>query len=155
MLLRFALQLLGELADMCGPFQSTLLKLREALLPSIYSCCSGPSLSGSRPLQFDMLPWFALAGRLRRQNNQLLEQQAAFSLELTKHQVWILFPMLWAGLPGIRGCVVDSKGWLVWCAGRGCQGDWAGACQHTHGLHINPSCPGVCSVFVGSVWHGP
>lgn len=88
MFLHFALQLLGELADMCGPFQSTLLKLREALLPSIYSCCSGPSLYGSRPLQFDMLPWFALAGRLRRQNNQLLEQQAAFSLELTQHQVW-------------------------------------------------------------------
>lgn len=81
------LQLLGELADMCGPFQPTLLKLREALLPSIYSCCSGPSLGTNRPLQFDMLPWFALAGRLRRQNNQLLEQQAAFSQELTQHQV--------------------------------------------------------------------
>lgn len=81
------LQLLGELADLCGPFQPTLLKLREALLPSIYSCCSGPSLAGNRPLQFDLLPWFALAGKLRRQNNQLLEQQAAFSQELSRHQV--------------------------------------------------------------------
>ena len=72
---------------MCGPFQPTLLKLREALLPAIYSSCSGPSLCGSRPLQFDMLPWFALAGRLRRQNNQLLEQQAAFSTELSQHKV--------------------------------------------------------------------
>jgi hypothetical protein len=81
------LQLLGELADLCGPFQPTLLKLRDALLPSIYSCCSGPSLAGNRPLQFDQLPWFALAGKLRRQNNQLLEQQAAFSQELGHHQV--------------------------------------------------------------------
>lgn len=81
------LQLLGELADLCGPFQPTLLKLREALLPSIYSCCSGPSLAGTRPLQFDLLPWFALAGKLRRQNNQLLEQQAAFSQEMSRHQV--------------------------------------------------------------------
>lgn len=84
------LQLLGELADMCGPFQPTLRKLQEALLPSIYSCCSGPSMAGPRPLQFDMLPWFALAGKLRRQNNQLLEQQAAFSLELAQHQVRLL-----------------------------------------------------------------
>jgi hypothetical protein len=90
-------QLLGELADMCGPFKPTLLRLREALLPSIYSCCSAPSLAGSRPLQFDMLPWFALAGRLRRQNNQLLEQQAVFSQELTQHQV-------------SNQCCVDSTG---------------------------------------------
>lgn len=72
---------------MSGPLQPTLLKLREALLPSIYSNCSGPSTCGPRPLQFEMLPWFALAGRLRRQNNQLLEQQAAFSRELAQHQV--------------------------------------------------------------------
>lgn len=81
------LQLLGELAGMCGPFESTLRKLQDALLPSIYSCCSGPSMAGPRALQFDMLPWFALAGKLRRQNNTLLEQQAAFSLELAQHQV--------------------------------------------------------------------
>lgn len=91
---------------MCGPFQPTLRKLQEALLPSIYSCCSGPSMAGARPLQFDMLPWFALAGRLRRQNNQLLEQQAAFSLQLAQHQVracWACTVAVESVSPSIEG----------------------------------------------------
>jgi hypothetical protein len=105
---RLVLQLLGELADMCGPFQPTLTKLREALLPSIYSCCSGPSLAGNRPLQFDTLPWFALAGRLRRQNNQLLEQQAAFSQELAQHQVHVAH----AGRAGLSHQQCKTACWL-------------------------------------------
>ncbi|KAF6254813.1 hypothetical protein COO60DRAFT_282105 [Scenedesmus sp. NREL 46B-D3] len=77
-------QLLGELAEFCGPFSSTLLRLRNELLPAVYS--SYAATQAGMPLSFDQMPWFMVAGQLQDQNQALLQQQEAFTAELGKHQ---------------------------------------------------------------------
>jgi hypothetical protein len=94
-------------AELCGPFRDTLLKLRDTLLPALYSSCAAPHLAaasssssssssssgggrgGVCALQLDVLPWFALAGKLRGENGALLQQQDAFACELQQHQVGV------------------------------------------------------------------
>jgi hypothetical protein len=49
------LQLLGELGELCGPFSSTLLRLRDELLPAVYS--SYAATQTGMPLSFDQMPW--------------------------------------------------------------------------------------------------
>uniref|UniRef100_A0A383W2L2 Uncharacterized protein n=1 Tax=Tetradesmus obliquus TaxID=3088 RepID=A0A383W2L2_TETOB len=77
-------QLLGELAELCGPFSSTLLRLRDELLPAVYS--SYAATQTGTILAFDQMPWFAVAGQLQEQNHALLQQQEAIKAELGRHQ---------------------------------------------------------------------
>lgn len=78
-------QLLGELSGLCGPFSKTLLKIRDLLIPAVYS--SYAAAKTLAPLQFDQLPWFAVAARLRGDNTMLMAQQECFKQELSRHQV--------------------------------------------------------------------
>ncbi|WIA22349.1 hypothetical protein OEZ85_004661 [Tetradesmus obliquus] len=77
-------QLLGELAELCGPFSSTLLRLRDELLPAVYS--SYAATQTGTILAFDQMPWFAVAGQLQEHNHALLQQQEAIKAELGRHQ---------------------------------------------------------------------
>ncbi|KAG2431074.1 hypothetical protein HXX76_009607 [Chlamydomonas incerta] len=69
-----ACQLLGEFAELCGPFSGVLTQLRDELLKGLYS----PQYASERGgLAFDQLPWFSVAERLERDKEAMLEERDA------------------------------------------------------------------------------
>ncbi|KAG2448090.1 hypothetical protein HYH02_007115 [Chlamydomonas schloesseri] len=74
-----ACQLLGEFAELCGPFSGVLTQLRDELLKGLYS----PQYASERGgLAFDQLPWFSVAERLERDKEAMLEEREAVKAQM-------------------------------------------------------------------------
>ncbi|PNW73319.1 hypothetical protein CHLRE_14g627650v5 [Chlamydomonas reinhardtii] len=69
-----ACQLLGEFAELCGPFAGVLTRLRDELLKGLYSTQYASERGG---LAFDQLPWFSVAERLERDKQAMVEERDA------------------------------------------------------------------------------
>ncbi|EFJ52972.1 hypothetical protein VOLCADRAFT_102592 [Volvox carteri f. nagariensis] len=78
-----ACQLLGEFAELCGPFSGVLITLRDELLKAVYSWHYASERGG---LSFDQLPWFAVSERLERDKEAMLEEREAFKQQLQEQQ---------------------------------------------------------------------
>ncbi|GIL93231.1 hypothetical protein Vretimale_8150 [Volvox reticuliferus] len=78
-----ACQLLGEFAELCGPFSGVLTTLRDELLKGVYSWHYASERGG---LSFDQLPWFAVSERLERDKEAMLEEREAFKQQLKEQQ---------------------------------------------------------------------
>ncbi|KAL6758088.1 hypothetical protein V8C86DRAFT_2608914 [Haematococcus lacustris] len=80
-------QLLGEFAELCGPFAQVLRHIRDELVKAIYSsvCASERGL-----LVFDQLPWFNVAERLEKENEVLRAERSRFEAMLQEQQAMIL-----------------------------------------------------------------
>ncbi|GFR44384.1 hypothetical protein Agub_g5604, partial [Astrephomene gubernaculifera] len=78
-----ACQLLGEFAELCGPFSGVLLRLREELLRGLYSWHYASERGG---LGFDQLPWFAVAERLERDKEAMVEEREGFKAQMKEQQ---------------------------------------------------------------------
>ncbi|GFH13853.1 uncharacterized protein HaLaN_09809 [Haematococcus lacustris] len=80
-------QLLGEFAELCGPFAQVLRHIRDELVKAIYSsvCASERGL-----LVFDQLPWFNVAERLEKENEVLRAERSRFEAMLQEQQAMIM-----------------------------------------------------------------
>ncbi|KAG2492242.1 hypothetical protein HYH03_009486 [Edaphochlamys debaryana] len=78
-----ACQLLGEFAELCGPFAGVLATLRDELLKAIYSWHYASERGG---LAFDQLPWFSVSERLEREKEALVEEREAFKGAMAEQQ---------------------------------------------------------------------
>ncbi|KAF5835820.1 hypothetical protein DUNSADRAFT_6854 [Dunaliella salina] len=79
-------QLLGEFAELCGPFGSALKTIRDELVQSIYS----PLYVSDRGLLvFDQIPWFKVAERLEGEKEMMLEERRRFQEMLDQQQAMI------------------------------------------------------------------
>eukprot|EP00198_Chlamydomonas_reinhardtii_P003464 XP_001692800.1 predicted protein [Chlamydomonas reinhardtii] len=67
-------RLLGEFAELCGPFAGVLTRLRDELLKGLYSTQYASERGG---LAFDQLPWFSVAERLERDKQAMVEERDA------------------------------------------------------------------------------
>lgn len=57
------------------------------LFLQVRSIYSGYYAAESGPLQFDHLPWFSVAHRLRHENGILMEERESFKRQLAEHRV--------------------------------------------------------------------
>ncbi|GAX74229.1 hypothetical protein CEUSTIGMA_g1678.t1 [Chlamydomonas eustigma] len=73
-------QLLGEFAELCGPFAAVLSNLRDHLLKSVYS---GYYVSERGLLSFDQLTWFSVAERLEKEKEIMLEEREVFKKQIS------------------------------------------------------------------------
>lgn len=80
---RLTPQLLGEFAELCGPFSVVLATLRDELLKAVYSWHYASERGG---LSFDQLPWFSVAERLERDKEAMLEEREAFKRQMLEQQ---------------------------------------------------------------------
>lgn len=79
-------QLLGEFADLCGPFAGVLRSIKTELIRAIYS----PLYVSERGLLvFDQLPWFSVAERLERDKEVMAEERRRFEELLQEQQVGV------------------------------------------------------------------
>ncbi|KAG1666393.1 hypothetical protein FOA52_006502 [Chlamydomonas sp. UWO 241] len=76
-------QLLGEFAELCGPFAGALRSLRDELLNSVYS---GFYVSSRGTLVFYQLTWFAVCERLEKEKEVMAEERTKFQAALESQQ---------------------------------------------------------------------
>jgi len=76
-------QLLGEFAELCGPFASVLKNLRDELIKSVYS---GYYVSEKGLLVFDQLPWFTVTERLEKEKEMMLEEREKLKQMMEEQQ---------------------------------------------------------------------
>ncbi|KXZ49013.1 hypothetical protein GPECTOR_23g102 [Gonium pectorale] len=78
-----ACQLLGEFAELCGPFSGVLTTLRDELIKGLYSWHYASERGG---LAFDQLPWFSVCERLERERETMLEEREGFKAQMQEQQ---------------------------------------------------------------------
>ena len=77
-------QLLGEFAELCGPFSTVLTTLRDEMVRSIYSEFY-ESERGN--LQFDQLTWFSVSERLEREKDVMMQERVLFKKQISEQDV--------------------------------------------------------------------